>query len=161
MRKRTRRQHYALTNPVALAISGARITEDSLLDRLRTRELSAIHSFATGVATVDDWRTVADLCNLAQTMCGMGIGPEVLEPALEVERVLGEAHERYLATSRMGTTGAGLNAMRHLQEWHHLQRTSVARSVYEAAIVRTSNRIRSAHPSVKVCAGVPSQTGVR
>lgn len=161
MRKRTRRQHYALTNPVALAIAGARITEDCLLDQLRTRELSAIHSFATGAATVDDWRTVADLCNLAQTMCGMGIGPEVLEPALKVERVLGEAHERYLATNRMGTTGVGLDAMRHLQEWHHLQRTSVARSVYEAAIVRTSNRIRSAHPSVKVCIGTPSHTGAQ
>jgi len=161
MRKRTRRQHYALINPVTLAIAGARITEDVLLDQLRTRELSAIHSFSTGVATVDDWRTVADLCNLAQTMCSMGIGPEVLAPALEVEGVLGEAHERYLATSRMGTTGAGLNAMRHLQEWHHLQRTSVARSVYEAAIVRTSNRIRSAHPSVKVCIGTQSHTGAQ
>lgn len=161
MRKRTRRQHYALTNPVALAIAGARITEDSLLDQLRMRELSAIQSFATGAATVDDWRTVADLCNLAQTMCGMGIGPEVLAPAEDVERVLGEAHERYLATRRMGTTGPGLHAMRDLQEWHHLQRTSVARSVYEAAIVRTSNRIRSAHPSVKVCIGTPTSTGAQ
>ena len=161
MRKRTRRQHYALTNPVALAIAGARITDDGLLDQLRTRELSAIHSFSTGTATVDDWRTVADLCNLAQTMSGMGIGPEVLQPALEVERVLGVAHERYLATGRMGTTGSGLNAMRHLQEWHHLQRTSVARSIYEAAIVRTSNRIRSAHPSVKVCIGTPIHSGAR
>lgn len=161
MRKRTRRQHYALTNPVALAIAGARITEDRLLDQLRMRELSAIQCFATGAATVDDWRTIADLTNLAQTMCAMGIGPEVLPAAMAVEEVLNEAHQRYLATSRMGTTGPGLHAMRELQEWHHLQRTSVARSVYEAAIVRTSNRIRSAHPSVKVCIGTQSHTGAR
>jgi hypothetical protein len=152
MRKRTRRQHYALTNPVTLAIAGARITEDRLLDQLRLRELSAIQSFATGAATVDDWRTVADLTNLAQTMCAMGIGPEVLSAAMAVEGVLNEAHQRYLDTGRMGTTGAGLNAMRDLLEWHHLQRTSVARSVYEAAIQKTHNRIRSAHPSLKVCA---------
>ena len=161
MRKRTRRKHYALINPVALAIDGARITEDRLLDQLRMRELSAIQCFATGAATVDDWRTIADLTNLAQTMCAMGIGPEVLPAAVAVEEVLNEAHQRYLTTGRMGTTGPGLHAMRDLQEWHHLQRTSVARSVYEAAIVRTSNRIRSAHPSVKVCIATQSHTGAR
>lgn len=152
MRKHCRRKHYALSNPIALAIDGARVIDDGRLDRLRLLELSAIEAFATGAATVDDWRTMADVANLAQTMCAMGIGPEVLPASLRVEEALGEAHQRYLATGRMSTTGPGLHAMRDLQEWHHLQRTSVARSVYEAAIVRTHNRIRSAHPSVKVCA---------
>jgi len=151
MRKQCRRRHYALINPIALAIDGARITDDGRLDKLRLLELSAIDAFARGAATVDDWRTMADLTNLAQTMCEMGIGPEVLPAALQVENVLGESHQRHAATGRMGTTGPGLHAMRDLQEWHHLQRTSVARSVYETAIQRTHNRIRSAHPSVKVC----------
>jgi hypothetical protein len=151
MRKQCRRKHYALSNPIALAIAGACVTDDGRLDKLRLLELSAIDAFARGVATVDDWRTVADLTNLAQTMCEMGIGPEVQQPAQQVEIVLGETHQRYVATGRMGTTGPGLHAMRELQEWHHLQRTSVARSVYETAIERTHNRIRSAHPSVKVC----------
>jgi hypothetical protein len=151
MRKQCRRKHFALTNPIALAIDGALIMDGGRIDKLRLLELSAIDAFARGAASVDDWRTVADLTNLAQTMCEMGIGPEVLPAALEVEIVLGDAHQRHVATGRMGTTGAGLNTMRHLQEWHHLQRTSVARSVYEKAIRRTHNRIRSAHPSVKVC----------
>lgn len=158
MRKQCRRKHYALTNPIALAIDGARVVDDGRLDKLRLLELSAIQAFATGAATVVDWRTVADVTNLAQTMCAMGIGPEVLPAAQQVERVLGDAHQRYVATGRMGITGAGLNAMRHLQEWHHLQRTSVARSVYETAIVRTANRIRSAHPSVKVCLSTSQTT---
>jgi len=161
MRKRTRRKHYVLSNPIALAIDGARVTDDARLDKLRLLELSAMQAFATGAATVDDWRTVADLTNLAQTMCDMGVGPEVMPAALQVESVLSEAHQRFIATGRMGTTGPGLHAMRDLQEWHHLQRTSVARSVYEAAIVRTANRIRSAHPSVKVCMDRPSTAGAR
>ncbi|MCY1230130.1 hypothetical protein D9M72_425300 [compost metagenome] len=162
MRKQCRRKHYALTNPIALAIDGARVTDDVRLDKLRLLELSAIQAFATGAATVDDWRTVADLTNLAQTMCDMGVGPEVMPSALQVESVLSEAHQRHAATGRMGTTGPGLHAMRELQEWHHLQRTSVARSVYEAAIVRTANRIRGAHPSVKVCIGTAApHTGAR
>lgn len=151
MRKKCRRKHYALSNPIALAIAGACITDDGRLDKLRLMELSAIDAFARGAATVDDWRTVADLTNVAQTMCDMGIGPEVLPAALQVESVLGESHMRYTATGRMGTTGLGLQSMRELQEWHHLQRTSVARSVYETAIERAHNKIRSAHPSVKVC----------
>lgn len=89
-------------------------------------------------------------------MCDMGIGPEVMPAALQVENVLTEAHQRYTPTGLVGTTGPGLHAMRELQEWHHLQRTSVARSVYEAAIVRTMNRIRSAHASVKVCISAAS-----
>jgi len=151
VRKQCRRKHYALSNPIALAIAGACITDDGRLDKLRLLELSAIDAFARGAATVDDWRTVADLTNLAQTMCEMGIGPEVLPAAMQVESVLGESHKRFKVTGRMGTTGLGLRAMRELQEWHHLQRTAVARSVYERAIERTHNRIRSAHPSVKVC----------
>ncbi|MDQ0082921.1 hypothetical protein J2W35_003280 [Variovorax boronicumulans] len=151
MRKQCRRRHYALTNPITLAIAGACITDDGRLDKLRLLELSAIDAFARGAATVDDWRTVADLTNLAQTMCEMGIGPEVLPAAQKVEEVLGDAHQRFMGTGRMGTTGPGLQAMRDLQEWHHLQRTAIARSVYERAIERTHNRIRSAHPSVKVC----------
>lgn len=150
-RKKCRRKVWALTNPIPLAIAGACITDDGRLDKLQMRELSAIQSFATGAATVDDWRAIADIVNLAETMCEMGIGPEVLPAALEVESVLQESHQRYQATKRMGTTGAGLQAMRELQQWHHLQRTSVSRSEYETAIERTLNRIRSAHPSVKVC----------
>ena len=51
----------------------------------------------------------------------------------------------------MGTSGPGLTAMRSLLEWHDLQRSGVARSVYETAIEKTRNWIRSGHPSTKVC----------
>jgi hypothetical protein len=150
-RKRTHRKVWPLSNPIALAIDGARITDDVRLDQLCLLELSAIESFKTGTATQDDWRAMADLVNLSETMCGMGIGKaEVLPTAQLVEQALGEAQVRFQTTGRIGTTGPGLQAMRDLQEWHHVQRTSVARSVYEQAIVQTRNRIRSAHPSVKV-----------
>lgn len=149
MKKRTHRKHWPLISPIALAIDGARVIDDGRLDKLRLLELSAIQAFATGAATQDDWRTVADVSNIAQTMCAMGIGPEVLPATEAVEQVLADAHARFTATGKVGTTGPGLLAMRELQEWHHLQRTSVARSVYEEALVRTRNRIRSAHPGVK------------
>ena len=46
MRKQCRRRHYALTNPIALAIAGACVTDDGRLDKLQLRELSAIDAFA-------------------------------------------------------------------------------------------------------------------
>ena len=149
-RKHTRRKIYALVDPITMAIEGAAITDTALLDKLRLAELSAIHAFSTGDATQNDWRAIADLCNIAQTMCDMGIGPEVLPATLEVEGVLSESHQRFKATGRIATTGAGLNAMRELAEWHDVQRTSVDRSTYERAIKRTADRIRSAHPRLKV-----------
>jgi hypothetical protein len=150
-RKRTRRKHYTLANPVQLAIHGACLIDVGRLDQMRLLELSAVQAFATGTASIADWSTLADVANLAQTMCTMGIGPEALQPALDVQKALCEAHERFLATGRMGTTGPGLTALRNLLEWHDLQRSGVARSVYETAAVRCMNWVRSAHPSVKVC----------
>lgn len=43
-----------------------------------------------------------------------------------------------------------VNALRDVYEFHDLQRCSVGRSTYERAIQDTANRIRSAHPSLKV-----------
>ena len=150
-RKRTHRKHYALANPIQLAINGACLIDVGRLDQMRLLELSAVQAFATGTASIADWSTLADVANLTQTMCTMGIGPEALQPALHVQKALCEAHERFVATGRMGTTGPGLTAMRNLLEWHDLQRSGVARSVYETAIEKTRNWIRSGHPSTKVC----------
>lgn len=150
MRKRTKRKHWPLADTIALAIDGACITDEGRLDRLRTLELSALQAWTTGAASVEDWRTVADLSNLTQTLCAMGVGPEALPAAQLVEDVLGEAHGRFQATGRMGTTGPGLAAMRDLYAWHDEQRRAIDRRTYFEAIERTANRIRSAHPSVKV-----------
>lgn len=157
-RKRTRRKHYALINPIALAIDGARTIGEDRLANIRALEQVAIEAFRSGAATTWHWRAIADMSNLAQALCEEGVGAqEVLPVALDVERHLGEAHERYLRTGRIGTTGPGLQAFRDLQEYHDLQRTSIDLSSYERAVVKTMNRIRSAHPSVKVCVGDTDQ----
>ena len=157
MRKRTRRKHYALSNPIALAIDGARITDDLRLDQLRLRELSALEAFKRGVASIDDWKTMADVCNLVQTLVDMGVGPEARAAVAAAEAALLDAHQRYLAAGRLAITGAGMRALDDLYQYHDLQRSSIARSEYERAIVTTMNRVRSAHPSLKVCAGAAPQ----
>lgn len=150
MRKRCIRKHWAKVDPIALAISGATMTSEADLDMLRMRELAALEAFAKGVATPHDFRDLCDMLNLAETMGQMGIGPEVLPVCELAEAGMLEAKGRYEESGRMVFAGPVLKAMRDLYEFHDLQRTAVDRSTYERAIKKTRNRIRSAHPGVKV-----------
>jgi hypothetical protein len=149
-RKHTRRRHYALVNPIAMAILGSRPADASVLDEVRIRNLSAIEAFATGKATVHDWRTVADMHNVAETMAKGGVGPEVLEACAAVDAALTDCYLRHERTGRLGMTGPQLVALRELHEYHDLQIQSITRGEFERWIKLTADRIRSAHPDVKV-----------
>ena len=149
MKKHCRRKHWGLINPITHAIEGAAITPAHLLDRLRIVELSAIESFTHGKATIEDWKSLADLLNVAETMARGGVGPEVMEACERAQAGLDEARERHHRTGRMGLSGPAIQAMRDLAEYHDLQRTSISRGEYEKWIVKTRNRIVSLHPSLK------------
>ena len=144
MRKRCKRKVWA-ANPdsVAHAITGAAITDDASLNKLRLCELAAIDAMTKGMGTPHDWRWIADVLNIAETMAKHGIGPEVLPYCEEAQKALLEAKERYDKTGKMGLSGAGIRAVKDLWEYHDLQRTSVARSEYEKMIQKTMNNIRS------------------
>jgi len=150
MRKRKQRKHYLLVNPLMHAIEGAALIPEDALNHLRQGELMSIETFRTGRATVDDWKLISEVCNLAESMALDGIGPEALEAVKRAEAALIDAHERYVRTGKMGTTGLGLAAFRDVYEYHDLQRQSVARSVYERHIQRVFNKIRSKSPDILV-----------
>ena len=151
-RKKCKRKVWALIDPVALAIAGAAITDTASLDKLRMLELSAIEAFARGRATPDDWRAIADMLNICETMARDGIGPEALPSCMLAQIALGEAHSRFKEGRPLLFKGPELNAVRDAFAYHDLQRTSISRSQYEQAITKTANRIKSAHPSLKVYA---------
>lgn len=145
------RKVWTLVDPIAHAIVGASVTDSRVLDGLRMRELSAIECFRTGSATREDWMAVADMLNITETLALDGVGPEALAPCLRAQEALGAAHARYERTGHIGVSGPELQALREGYQFHDLQRQSISRSRYERAILTTANRIRSAHPSVKVC----------
>ena len=70
----------------------------------------------------------------------------------QAQDALGHAHTRHKAGKPLLFTGPELQAVRNSYEFHDLQRQSVSRSQYEQAIEKTANRIRSAHPDLKVYA---------
>lgn len=151
MRKHTRRKVYGLVNPIAHAMAGAAITDTASLDQLRMLELTAIESFRTGKATKQEWMDLADMLNLCETLAMDGIGPEALESCMKAQAALGAAHHRYVERKSLTLTGPELQSLRDAYGYHDLQRSSISRSRYEQAIKKTGDRIRGAHPGVKVC----------
>lgn len=149
-RKHCRRKVINPVNPITLAIEGAAITPAARLDRLRVLELAALEQFKAGKATQDDWRVMADVINVCDTFARGDVGKEAL-PAIErAEAALAAGHARFKAHGRIGRAAGEYEALLDVYEFHDLQRQSVSRSEYEAAIKKTADRIRSAAPDVKV-----------
>lgn len=149
MKKRCKRKVWACANPVQHAIDGAAITPDYLLNSLRSRELAAIEALRTGAGTLQEWSDMAALLNVCEEMARGGIGPEALEACERAEAALIEAGKRYETMRRMVITGAGLQALRDLYQYHDLQRQSVSRGTYEKWIAKTSKRVKSKAPGVR------------
>jgi hypothetical protein len=149
MRKQTRRKIYALVNPIEYAITGASITDESSLKILRDKENGSMEAFRTGKANKQDWNNINAVCNLAESMAAADIGPEVMEYKAIAEMHLIDSRDRYLKTGRMGATGLALQAFKDIIEYHELQRTAVARSVYEGHIKKVTDMIKSRSPKIK------------
>lgn len=142
-RKKCKRKVYQLINPISMAVLGACVSAEKPLNTLRLAELSAIDEMVTGKGTTESWRWIADCINIAETLGKMGVGPEALPLCQIAQQAMLEAADRYQKTKRMGLSGKGIKAVKELWEIHDLQRTSVARSVYKSAILKTANTIRS------------------
>lgn len=143
MRKQCRRKVWNKVNPIEYAITGAAITSEDKLDKLRLSELSAIESMVKGNATTGDWRVLVDMLNIAETMGNSGLGIEVLPVCEIVQKEMEAAAHRYEKTRKMGLTGTGIRFIKELYALHDLQRTSVSRSEYERMIEKTMNYLRS------------------
>jgi hypothetical protein len=143
MRKRTKRKMWNLIDPITHAIVGAAITHRERLDKLRLLEYSALDAMTKGQGTVQDWRTLVDVMNLAEMMGKGGIGPEVLPVCEKAQDSLHKAACRYQETLQMGLDGVGIQAIRELIEYADLQQSSIPRSEFEKYIVKTQNYIKS------------------
>lgn len=148
-RKRTRRKIYELVCPITHAITGASITDEASLNVLRKRENASYEAFRTGTANKQDWNNINAVAQLAESMSQANIGPEVMVHVRIAEMHLVECQERHKRTGKMGATGLALQAFKELIEWHELQRTAVARSVYESHIKRVTDMIRAQSPKIR------------
>lgn len=128
---------------------GASITDNESLSILRKKEDGSMEAFRNGTATPTDWNNINAVVQLAESMAAANIGPEVMVHVKIAEMHLIDAHERYKRIGKMGSTGPGLQAFQDIIEYHELQRTAVARSVYEKHIKRVTDMIKSKSPKIK------------
>jgi len=142
-KKRTKRKHWNLIDPIAHALVGAAITPRPTLDKLRFLEYSALDAITKGMGTIQDWRTLVDVLNLSEVMAKGGIGPEVLPVCEKAQEALHKAAMRYQETMRMRLDGPGINAVRELIEYADLQQASISRSEFERYVKKTRDYIKS------------------
>lgn len=142
MKKQCKRKIYQLVNPIGHAMVGASITPRNLLDKLRLTEWSALDAMTKGKGTIQDWRTLVDVLNLAEMFGRQGIGPEVLPVCEKAQDGLHKAAMRYQESKKMGLDGPTIEHLRHLIEYADLQQASVPRSEFERLVMKTKNYIR-------------------
>jgi hypothetical protein len=142
-RKKTKRKHWNLVNPISHALVGASITQRDKLDKLRLLEYSALDAMTKGSGTILDWRTLVDVLNLAEMMGKNGVGPEVLPICQTAQDSLHKSALRYQETKQMGLDGQGIKSIRDLIEYADLQQGSISRSEFEKYIQKTKNYIKS------------------
>jgi hypothetical protein len=135
--------------PVTHAMAGAAIADKESLDVLRKGENGSMAAFKNGTATKADWNNINTVVRLAESMAGAGIGPEVMVHVKIAEMHLLDAQERFMRLGKMGSTALGLQSFQDIIEYHDLQRTSVARSVYEKHIKRVSDMVKSRSSKIK------------
>ena len=135
--------------PVTHAMAGAAITDKDSLDILRKRENGSMDAFRNGTANKMDWNNINAVVRLAESMAEAGVGPEVMVHVKIAEMHLLDAQERFVRLGKMGSTALGLQSFQDIIEYHDLQRTSVARSVYEKHIKRVTDMVKSRSPKVK------------
>ena len=131
------------------AMAGAAVADDESLDVLRKGERGSMEAFRSGTATKEDWNNINTVVRLAESMAGAGIGPEVMVHVKIAEMHLLDAQERFTRLGKMGSTALGLQSFQDIIEYHDLQRTSVARSVYERHIKRVSDMVKSRSSKIK------------
>ncbi len=131
------------------AMVGASITDEESLEFLRKKERGSLAAFKSGTAVPHDWNNINAVVQLAESMADANIGPEVMVHVKIAEMHLIDAHDRYKRIGKMGSTGPGLQSFQDIIEYHELQRTSVARSVYEKHIKRVTDMIRSKSSKIR------------
>ncbi len=147
MKKKCKLKVYPLRNPITHAIEGACITTDDKLELLKAHELKMIDALS-GDDGLSGYYGLCELLGCAETMAKAGIGPEVLEPCANAQAVLIKLHTRFKRWNKWDITPSEKQTLIDLMEWHHLQRTSVARSQYEGYLKLATNKMRSLAPGV-------------
>lgn len=145
MRKRTKRKHWPLlTDSVAYAIAGAQVTPKELLDRVLLHELCSLDAMTRGKGSEQEWLDLNAVLLLCRHLAEKNnVGAEALPACVHMQAALQQASDRWQKTGRMGLSGPGIQAVRNVIEYHHLQRQAISRAAYERAIDAVTRQVKA------------------
>ncbi|CAB4198217.1 hypothetical protein UFOVP1309_60 [uncultured Caudovirales phage] len=149
MRKKCRRKHYPLVNPIDTAIDGARISNPDLIEKVRDIERQMIQAIVGNTSNgLFAYKGLCEVLGVAETMARNGIGPEVLPACEAAQMSLIKLKTRFEKWGKWDITPTELHTLNELIEWHDLQRQSISRGEYEKFLKNATNRMRSRAPKV-------------
>ena len=137
-----RRKYTSVKNPVLMAIENASLISARRNAEYTSSEIQALKNMATGQFGDHEWVVMVDVANMAEVMAKSGVGHEVIPIAAEAQVVLAHIRKRKKEEGTFTCRPDEIFVLRELQEYHDLQRQSVAYGQYLGFAKRVANYVR-------------------
>lgn len=145
-RQRAHHPRRAATNAVQMAINGAALLPaDDVRGMLALTE-RALREFARGVDCRLHWSTLADTANMAETLASMGLGSgdQADDVIGRAQQALHDVHQRAHARGTYTLYADEIDALHWLVRLYVVQLGACSQREFEAAYIRTRDRIHQA-----------------
>jgi hypothetical protein len=147
-RVRTRMHHprRAAINNMEIASSRARKLSRHDIDQQMGLVRQAVAEFCRGEHCAHHWRSLADTCNMAETLAWLrlGSGEEVDQVISNAQQVLHDVHQRHAAGGSWTLYADEIDALLWLAPLHQVQLEVCSYGEFETAYRRTANRVSQA-----------------
>lgn len=135
-----------ILNTMQVASSSARKLGDADVQRQGATVRHAVAEFCRGNDCGRHWLSLADTCNLAETLSSMrlGTGAELDDAITTAQQVLHDTHQRHAATGVWRLHADEIDALHWLAPVHIAQLQACSYGQFEAAYRRTAQRMLQA-----------------
>lgn len=133
-------------NTVQRAVGGACCIAPQEVNAQRQRLQQALQQFRSGQHCAHNWRSLADVGNMAETLAAMriGSGPEAESVIEAAQQALADVHTRHAQRGTWTLYPRELDALHWLLRLHEVQMQVCSYSEFEEAFQRTTRRVAQA-----------------
>lgn len=132
-----------LADPLSWAIAGAHTLPAPKQAELLAPVSAALLKLQHATADRDDWNTLANALNLAEALCGLQIGPNLLPEITKGMEALHAVAMRMLASARSTCRGAEIAAIVEALDMYRAQLQLCSQAEMSRAVARVKDLHRS------------------
>lgn len=135
-----------ILNTMQMASNAARKLSDADVQRQGATVRRAVAEFCCARDCATHWLSLADTCDMAETLSGMrlGAGNEVDDAINNAQQVLHDTHQRHADTGFWRLHADEIDALHWLAPVHIAQLQACSYGQFEAAYRRTAQRMQQA-----------------